>query len=116
MFDWLGGVVTNEPQVSVPILVSRLALAALLGAAVAAVYFLTQRKQRTEASSFVATLVMLTVLLAMVSLVIGKNVAQAFGLVGACRSSGSARSWTTAATRPSSSSRSSRGWRSVRVT
>jgi hypothetical protein len=83
MSDWLGGVVTTEPQVSVEVLIARLGLAAVLGAAVAAVYFLTQRKQRAAAASFVATLVLLTVLLAMVSLVIGNNVARAFGLVGA---------------------------------
>ena len=61
----------------------RLACAAALGVAVAVVYFLTQRKQRAESASFVATLVLLTILLAMVSMVIGSDIARAFSLVGA---------------------------------
>ena len=44
---------------------------------------MTQRKQRAEAASFVATLVLLSILLAMVSMVIGSNIARAFSLVGA---------------------------------
>jgi hypothetical protein len=61
----------------------RLGYAALLGIAVATVYFLTQRKKRAESASFVSTLVLLTVLLAMVSMVIGDDIARAFSLVGA---------------------------------
>lgn len=61
----------------------RLVQAACLGFLVAAVYFATQRKKKAEASSFVATLVLLTVLIAMVSQVIGDSVARAFSLVGA---------------------------------
>jgi hypothetical protein len=61
----------------------RLACAAALGLGVAVVYFLTQRKKRAESASFVATLVLLTILLAMVSMVIGSDIARAFSLVGA---------------------------------
>lgn len=61
----------------------RLGYAAALGLAVAAVYFLTQRKRRAEAASFVSTLVLLTILLGMVSMVIGSDIARAFSLVGA---------------------------------
>src|SRR5262249_10240541 len=46
-------------------------------------YFLTQRKKRAEAASFVATMALLSVLLGMVSMVIGSNIARAFALVGA---------------------------------
>jgi hypothetical protein len=60
-----------------------LGAAAGLGVAIAAVYYLTQRRSRTEVASFVSTLVLLTVLLAMVTVVIGNNLARAFGLVGA---------------------------------
>jgi hypothetical protein len=61
----------------------RLGCAAALGLAVAIVYFLTQRKKRAESASFVSTLVLLTILLAMVSMVIGSDIARAFSLVGA---------------------------------
>jgi predicted outer membrane lipoprotein len=61
----------------------RLALAAAFGMAAALAYYLTQRKRRAEAASFVATMVLLSVLLGMVSMVIGSNIARAFALVGA---------------------------------
>jgi hypothetical protein len=58
----------------------RLVLAALLGGVVALVY----RRSRFEpASSFTATLVLLSILIAMVTQVVGDNVARAFSLVGA---------------------------------
>jgi uncharacterized membrane protein YhiD involved in acid resistance len=58
----------------------RLAASLLLGAIVAWIY----RKSRGEpASSFTVTLVLLAVLIAMVTQVIGDNVARAFSLVGA---------------------------------
>lgn len=61
----------------------RLGLAAAFGMAAALAYFLTQRKKRAEAASFVATMVLLSVLLGMVSMVVGSNIARAFALVGA---------------------------------
>ncbi len=61
----------------------RICFAAMFGIAAGAAYFLTQRKNRAEAASFVATMVLLAILLGMVSMVIGKNIAQAFALVGA---------------------------------
>ncbi len=58
----------------------RLVMAVLLGGVVARLY----RLARSEpASSFTATLVLLTPLIAMVTQVIGDNVARAFSLVGA---------------------------------
>lgn len=81
MFDWLTA--TPAADADAGTLVARLAVAALFGAAVAAVYYGTQRKTRAEAAPFVATLVLLTILLAMVTGVIGDSVARAFGLVGA---------------------------------
>ncbi|MBP3960373.1 DUF4956 domain-containing protein [Gemmata sp. G18] len=61
----------------------RLTLAALFGIAAGLAYFLTQRKTRAQAASFVATMVLLAILLGMVSMVIGTNIARAFALVGA---------------------------------
>src|SRR5215211_3980727 len=76
---------TTAPDVPLPAeeIAIRLACAAALGLAVAVVYFLTQRKKRAESASFVSTLVLLTILLAMVSMVIGSDIARAFSLVGA---------------------------------
>lgn len=58
----------------------RLVVAMALGAVVAAIY---RRARSAEASSFTATLVLLSILIAMVTQVIGDNVARAFSLVGA---------------------------------
>lgn len=60
-----------------------LSIAALFGVVIAMVYYFTQRRSRKQVASLVATLVLLTVLLAMVTVVIGSNLARAFGLVGA---------------------------------
>ncbi len=72
-----------EPPITLDELALRLGLAAVFGIAAGAAYFLTQRKKRVEAASFVSTLVLLAILLAMVSMVIGSNIARAFSLVGA---------------------------------
>jgi len=61
----------------------RLGLAAAFGFAASAAYYLTARKKRSEAASFVATMTLLSILLGMVSMVIGSNIARAFALVGA---------------------------------
>ncbi len=72
-FWWPGG------DVAGPIAI-RLVSSLVLGALVAWIY----RKARKEpASSFTATLVLLSVLIAMVTQVIGDNIARAFSLVGA---------------------------------
>jgi hypothetical protein len=60
----------------------RLVLALGLGLAIAAVYR-RARPMNDEAESFTVTLVLLTILIAMVTQVIGDNVARAFSLVGA---------------------------------
>lgn len=83
MPEWLTGGPPNAAALAPELVALRLIQAACLGFLVAAVYFATQRKKKAEASSFVATLVLLTVLIAMVSQVIGDSVARAFSLVGA---------------------------------
>jgi hypothetical protein len=60
----------------------RLLVALLLGAVAALVYRFTRPKAEV-APSFTATLVLLSILIAMITQVIGDNVARAFSLVGA---------------------------------
>lgn len=74
---------TDAPALTPEDIAWRLGLAAAFGIAAAAAYFLTQRKTRAQAASFVATMVLLAILLGMVSMVIGTNIARAFALVGA---------------------------------
>jgi len=73
-----------SPVVTGPSLgvLTRLVAASLLGALVALIYRRT-RPARDESSSFTITLVLLAILIAMVTQVIGDNVARAFSLVGA---------------------------------
>jgi uncharacterized protein DUF4956 len=81
MFDQVGLFVRPDSAALLGI-VTRLAIALVLGRIVAAVYR-RSRPMGDEAESFVVTLVLLTVLIAMVTQVIGNNVARAFSLVGA---------------------------------
>ena len=83
MAEWLNALIPGQADIPTAHLIARLIQAAVFGVAVAAVYFLTQRKGRSEAAPLVATLVLLTVLIAMVTIVIGTNLARAFGLAGA---------------------------------
>jgi hypothetical protein len=90
MPDWLQHVAPSNTPASqvhwIPFvlqLLGQLALAFVLGCLVAGVYHVTTRKQKSQGASFLATLVMLSVLIAMVTLVIGNNIARAFSLVGA---------------------------------
>ncbi len=63
-------------------LLFRLVMALALGSVVAAIYHFTQRPEAPAAPSFITTLVLLCVLLAMVTQVIGNSAARAFSLVG----------------------------------
>jgi len=81
MPDWLQSV-ADEPGVPPLTVVIRLAAALLAGGLVVFVY----RKARTpveQTPSFPPTLLLMTVLIAMATQVIGTNVARAFSLVGA---------------------------------
>jgi uncharacterized membrane protein YhiD involved in acid resistance len=81
MSEFLIAPFVNAPPLTVAVLV-RLVLAAVLGGVIAWMY----RRTRPDAqilSSFPGTLVLLAVLIAMVTQVIGENLARAFGLVGA---------------------------------
>jgi hypothetical protein len=84
MPDWLQQAITDEAPLGLMSLILNLGLAFLLGCLVAGIHALTTRSaSRGPQRSFLATLVLLSVLIAMVTLVIGNNVARAFSLVGA---------------------------------
>jgi hypothetical protein len=81
MSELLARVVEPVPGGGLAVLV-RLVVAMLLGGAVTLVYRFT-RAADEAAPSFTVTLVLLSILIAMVTQVIGDNVARAFSLVGA---------------------------------
>ncbi len=84
MPDWLqDSIAANGISIPFNLLLTRLACSLILGCVVAAIYFVSQRKERTETFALVTTLVLLTVLIAMVTMVIGNSVARAFSLAGA---------------------------------
>src|SRR5262249_57914332 len=93
MWEWLRDTFSNGQEVHFDKLAGRLCLAFLLGLAVAAIYAFTQRTSGLHGRngndderpvlSLVSTLVLLSVLIAMVTQVIGNNLARAFGLLGA---------------------------------
>lgn len=64
-------------------MLTRLALASGLGIVIALIYRLSHGRFARDSHTLVGTLVLLTILLAMVTMVIGDSVARAFGLVGA---------------------------------
>ncbi|HYN06727.1 MAG TPA: DUF4956 domain-containing protein [Vicinamibacterales bacterium] len=74
--------VASEQQLPLVTIVIRLVAAAILGGAVAGVYRIT-RPGSTVTQAFLRTLVLLSILIAMVTQVIGDNIALAFSLVGA---------------------------------
>lgn len=82
MSDFLKAPFFNGPDVDPLDVLVRLGLALVLGGVVAWIYRRT-RKSAEISSSFPITLVLLAVLIAMVTQIIGDNVARAFSLVGA---------------------------------
>jgi len=82
MPEFLKTTVFNGPTLGASDVMIRLLLAAVLGGVVAWIYRRT-RKGAEISSSFPVTLVLLAILIAMVTQVIGDNVARAFSLVGA---------------------------------
>jgi hypothetical protein len=81
--DWLKDAVLSHTPLSASQMATRLALAALFGCVIALVYRLSHGRLARDSRTLVGTLVLLTILLAMVTMVIGESVARAFGLVGA---------------------------------
>ena len=82
MPDFLTSPFANGPDISPKDTALRLLLALLLGYVVSWIYRLTRSKSEI-APTFPTTLVLLSVLIAMVTQVIGDNIARAFSLVGA---------------------------------
>lgn len=82
MPDFLSSPFANGPHVSPLDVLVRLLSALVLGGVVAWIYRHTSRRAEVS-SSFAVTLVLLSVLIAIVTQVIGDNVARAFSLVGA---------------------------------
>ncbi len=84
MPEWiLSTVDVNGSGLPLAELAVRLSSGFLLGCIVAGVYRLTCGQTGLRSSSLMATLVLLTILIGMVTLVIGNSVARAFSLVGA---------------------------------
>lgn len=83
MEQWLRESLETEADLQLLVVATRLTLALALGLAVAAIHYLTARSARDERLSLSATLVLLSILIAMVTQVIGDSIARAFSLVGA---------------------------------
>jgi uncharacterized membrane protein YhiD involved in acid resistance len=72
-----------EPSLAWDRALGRLGLALAAGFVVAGVYVLGVGRRREDSTTLPTTLVLLTVVIAVVTLVIGESIARAFGLVGA---------------------------------
>lgn len=83
MLEWLTSMDSLETPVTAGPLALRLFVALSAGLLVAGVYRLSHGRMKDDSSVLFATLVLLCVLIAMVSMVIGNSVARAFSLVGA---------------------------------
>ena len=83
MPEWLKDSVSLDSSLSADLMLVRLLVAAACGVCVGLVYRWSHGQHRDDDSPLFATLVLLSILIAMVSMVIGDNVARAFSLVGA---------------------------------
>lgn len=82
--EWLGNAFRPDAEATLlpSELLLRFGVAFVLGCAVAGIYRLVHGKPRGQSVGLMASLVLLTVLIGMVTLVIGNNVARAFSLAG----------------------------------
>lgn len=83
MPEWLIDDISSDQPLSAGTLIVRLGAALLFGTVVALVYRTTHGREKVDSAVLTTTLVLLAVLIAMVSMVIGNSVARAFSLVGA---------------------------------
>src|SRR5262245_34872908 len=81
--DWLQDAAADDARFTTEEAITRLGLSLAAGFVVAGVYVLGMGRRREESATLPTTLVLLTVVIAVVTLVIGNSVARAFGLVGA---------------------------------
>jgi len=82
MPEWLRDALVRAPVISPQDMALRLIAALALGYVIAWIYLRSRREDADVGASFPMTLVLLSVLIAMVTQVIGNNVARAFSLVG----------------------------------
>jgi hypothetical protein len=82
MPEWLHNSLANGSDPSLPVLAWRIGMAMVLGAAVALIYRWARRGEAVQ-PTFLTTLILLAMVIAMATQVIGDNVARAFSLVGA---------------------------------
>ena len=83
MPDWLDQAVAEQGMVEWPVMMTRLSFAFALGCVAALVHFLSSRLNGRRADhAFLTTLILLSLLIALVTQVIGNNAARAFSLVG----------------------------------
>jgi len=83
MSDWLTDSISVDASLSSGALALRLLLGLVCGCGVALSYVASHGQDKSDRATLAATLVLLSVLIAMVSMVIGNSVARAFSLVGA---------------------------------
>lgn len=83
MNEWLANPSTPQASLAIDQVAVRLVVAAVYGCCVAGVFRLSHGRNKSDARVLTSTLVLLSVLIAMVSMVIGDSVARAFSLVGA---------------------------------
>ncbi|MBI3864811.1 MAG: DUF4956 domain-containing protein [Planctomycetia bacterium] len=83
MPDWLAPDLAGQGPNGIKVLAVRLGLSLLFGGIVAVVYRASHGREKADDVTLQATLVLLCMLIAMVSLVIGSDIARAFSLVGA---------------------------------
>ncbi|MSR46511.1 MAG: DUF4956 domain-containing protein [Planctomycetes bacterium] len=81
--EFFHGLNSDAARAAAESVAARLSGAALAGAVVAAVHRLARGGGGRSTASFATTLVLLTMLVALTTIVIGSNLARAFGLVGA---------------------------------
>jgi hypothetical protein len=81
--DWMSSAFQAAPPISIELILGRAGLALVLGFVVAGVYRISLPQRRGDAPALTTTLVLLALLIALVTIVIGDNMARAFGLVGA---------------------------------
>ncbi len=82
MLEWIGASLSNGHAVEPSLLAWRIGSALLLGVSVSVIYRWARRGQLVQ-TTFLTTLILLAVAIAMATQVIGDNVARAFSLVGA---------------------------------
>lgn len=83
MPEWLHDSFQRDADISAALLAIRLSAGLVLGCIVAGIYRLTHPRPFSQTDGMLATLVLLTVLIGVVTIVIGNSVARAFSLVGA---------------------------------